>query len=122
MLFFIPVPKIWDWAELFQFPKSKKSFPLTPDTGEVQEDLLKEHTSAFLEMGEMYELNELKDMAEKTLLSQLDKENMVKMIYIGELFRAEDIFEAALKMTKINMTWLRNQVIFNMCNIAKVLQ
>ena len=78
--------------------------------GEVQEDLLKEHTSAFLEMGEMYELNELKDMAEKALLSQLDKENMVAMIYIGELFRADDIFEAALKMTKINMTWLRNQV------------
>ena len=78
--------------------------------GEVQEDLLKEHTSAFLEMGEMYELNELKDMAEKALLSQLDKENMVEMVYIGELFRAEDIFEAALKMTKINMTWLRNQV------------
>ena len=78
--------------------------------GEVQEDLMKEHTSAFLEMAEMYELNELKDMAEKALLSQLDKENMVEMVYIGELFRAEDIFEAALKMTKINMTWLRNQV------------
>ena len=79
-------------------------------TGEVQEEVLKEHTTAFLEMGEMYELNELKDMAEKALLSQLDKENMVEMVYIGELFRAEDIFEAALKMTKINMTWLRNQV------------
>ena len=49
-------------------------------------------------------------MAEIELLSQLDKENMVEMIYIGELFRAEEIFEAALKMIKINMTWLRNQV------------
>ena len=33
-------------------------------TGELQEDLLKEYASAFLEMGEVYELNELKDMAE----------------------------------------------------------
>ena len=32
MQFFIPVPKIWEWAELFPFPfpKSKKSFPFTP--------------------------------------------------------------------------------------------
>ena len=79
-------------------------------TGEVQEDIMKEHASAFLELGEMYDLQELKDMAEMELLSQLEKENMVEMISIGEIFRAEDIFEAALKMTKINMTWLRNQV------------
>ena len=79
-------------------------------TGEVQEDIMKEHASAFLELGEMYDLQELKDMAEMELLSQLEKENMVEMISIGEIFRAEDIFEAALKMTKINMTWLRKQV------------
>ena len=100
--------------------ESKANFKLSADvgrallryiyTGYVSEVMLKENTSAFLEMGEMYELNELKDMAERELLGQLHKENMVEMIYLGELFRAEDIFEAALKMTKINMTWLRNQV------------
>ena len=58
----------------------------------------------------MLDVQELKDMGEKELLSHLDKENMVDLISIGETFRAEDIFEAALKMTKINMTWLRNQV------------
>ena len=79
-------------------------------TGEVEEDIMKEHASAFLELGEMYDLQELKDMAEMELLSQLEKENMVEMISIGEIFRAEDIFEAALKMTKVNMSWLRNQV------------
>ena len=79
-------------------------------TGEVQEGLLKEHASAFLAMGEMYDLQELKDMAETELLSQLDKENMVVMISIGELFRAKNIFETALKMTRANMTWLRSQV------------
>ena len=58
----------------------------------------------------MLDVQELKDMGEKELLSHLDKENMVDLISIGETFRAEDIFEAALKMIKINMAWLRNQV------------
>ena len=49
-------------------------------------------------------------MTEVKLLGQLKKENMVEMISMGELYRAENIFEAALKMTKNNMTWLRNQV------------
>ena len=62
-------------------------------------------------MGEMYHLKELKDMAETELLIQLDKENMVAMLSIGDIFRAEDILEAALKMTKANMPWLRSQVI-----------
>ena len=48
--------------------------------------------------------------AEVELVDQLDKENMVAMLSIAEFYRADDIFEAALKMTKINMTWLRNQV------------
>ena len=61
-------------------------------------------------MGELYDLKELKELAEAELLIQLDKENMVGMISIGEIFRADDILEAALKMTKANMSWLRRQV------------
>ena len=80
-------------------------------TGELQEGLLKEHPAAFLAMGEMYQLKELKDMAETELLIQLDKENMVAMLSIGDIFRADDILEAALKMIKANMPWLRSQVI-----------
>ena len=79
-------------------------------TGDVQEELLKENASAFLEMGELYDLQEMKDIAETELLSQLNKENMVQMVALGELYRAEVIFAAALKMTKVNMSWLRNQV------------
>ena len=79
-------------------------------TGEMQEALLKEHATAFLAMGELYDLQELKNMAENELLIQLDKENMVAMISVGDTYRAESIYEAALKMTRANMTWLRNQV------------
>ena len=79
-------------------------------TGDLEDNVLEEHASAFLAMGEMYDLVELKDKAEAKLLSQLKRENMVEMISFGELYRAKGIFEAALKMTKNNMTWLRSQV------------
>ena len=72
--------------------------------------MLKEHTLAFLALGDLYDMQELKDMAETKLLSQLVKENMVEMIFVGELFKADNIYEAALKMTKANMAWLRDQV------------
>ena len=37
MKFFIPVPKVWEWAEPFPFlfPNDQKSFPLTPDLGSM---------------------------------------------------------------------------------------
>ena len=57
-------------------------------------------------MGEMYHLQELK----VELLKQLEMENMVEMISFGELFRADGILKAALKMTKSSIFWLRNQV------------
>ena len=44
------------------------------------------------------------------MLRQLDRKNMVEFISIGYHFRADKIFEAALKLTKANMTWLRTQV------------
>ena len=79
-------------------------------TGELEEGMLKEHTIALLELGNKYDVQELKDLAEGELLKQLDKKNMVQLVSIGDLFNATKIFEAALKMTKANMTWLRNQV------------
>jgi len=78
-------------------------------TEDVERDLMKEQASAFLSLGEMYNIEGLKEAAELELLSQLKKENMVDMIHLGELHRAEDLFEAALRMTKVNMSWLRDQ-------------
>ena len=79
-------------------------------TEQVPEQIMKEHAPAFLALGELYDLQELKGKAEVEMLSQLDKENMVAMLSIAEFYRADDIFEAALKMTKVNMAWLRIQV------------
>ena len=79
-------------------------------TGELEENILKEQTLAFLELGQKYDIQELKDLAEQEMLEQLDRKNMVEFVFMGDLFSAEKIFEAALKMTKANMSWLRNQV------------
>ena len=54
----------------------------------MKDSLLKDHPTAFLVLGEMYDLQELKDVAELVLLSQLMKENMVEMISMGEFYRA----------------------------------
>ena len=79
-------------------------------TGELEEGILGEEAEAFLELGDMYDMKALKDLAEGKLLRKLNKKNMVELISIGESFRADRIFEAALKMTKGNMAWLRTQV------------
>ena len=54
--------------------------------------------------------------ASAELLRQLNKKNMVQLVSIGDLFNANKIFEAALKMTKANMTWLRTQVCEEQCS------
>ena len=78
--------------------------------GEVAKELMNVHASTFLSLGEMYNIEGLKEAAELELLSQLKKENMVDMIHLGELHKAQALFEAAFRMTKVNMTWLRDQV------------
>merc|ERR1719239_661513 len=78
-------------------------------TGELEEDKLNEHAIAFMELGNKYDVQELKDLAEGELLRQLNKKNMVQLVSIGDLFNANKIFGAALKMTKANMAWLRTQ-------------
>ena len=49
-------------------------------TGKLDESLLKEHAPSFLELGEMYDLRELKDMAEGELMKRLDKKTMVTLL------------------------------------------
>ena len=87
--------------------------------GELEEDLLKEHAVAFLELGNKYIVQELKDLAEGEMLKQLNKKNMVRFLSIGDLFNANKIFEAALKMTKANMNWLRSQVSVMNCKLPE---
>ena len=66
----------------------------------LDETLLKDQAVAFLELGELKELQELKGTSERELLKQLDKETMVRLLSIGEVFHAEELFEAALYLTR----------------------
>ena len=65
--------------------ESKANFKLSAEVGRAfvrfiyTAVLENEHTLAFLEMGEKYDLHGLKNLAEKEFLGQLEKENMVKM-------------------------------------------
>ena len=79
-------------------------------TGEMDKDVLKMHAVAFLELGEKYDVQNLKLLSEGEMLRQLDRKNMVEFISIGDIFKADKILEAALKLTKANLTWLRSQV------------
>ena len=79
-------------------------------TGELEESLLREEAVPFLELGDKYDVQELKELAEGELLRQLSRKNMVELVSIGDTHNANRILEAALKMTKVNMTWLRSQV------------
>ena len=78
--------------------------------GALQKNILEEQAAAFLELGNKYDMQELKDLAEAELLRQLDKKNMVEFVSFGDIFNAKKLFETALKMTKANMSWLRSQV------------
>ena len=79
-------------------------------TGELEDQVFKEETVVFLELGDKYNVQGLKDLAETELLSQLEKTNMVSLVSIGDLYNAKEIFEAALEMTKANLPWLHSQV------------
>ena len=63
----------------------------------------------FLELGEKYQIEELKMVAEKEMLVQLDKINMVNFLSIGDLFNAKNLREASLNLTRANLGWLRGQ-------------
>ena len=78
--------------------------------GELEKGILEMHALAFLELCEKYDVQTPETLAEGEMLRQLDRKNMVEFFSIGSLFRANKILEAALKLTKANMAWLRSQV------------
>ena len=54
---------------------------------EVEEGLLEEQVVAFLELGEKYQVNKLKELAENTMVKSLKKENMIEFFKAAEMFR-----------------------------------
>ena len=90
---------------------------------EIEEDILKEEVVAFLELGEKYEVEKLKELAEEKMLQLLERGNMVEFLIAGDMFRlfspflfgsslcprAMRIKVAALQLAKIHLAWLRGE-------------
>ena len=54
---------------------------------EVEEGLLEQEVVAFLELGEQYQVNKLKELAEDTMVKSLKKENMIEFLQAADMFR-----------------------------------
>jgi len=76
---------------------------------EVEEDLLKREVVAFLELGEKYQVERLKEFAEDWMLKSLNKDNMVDFLVAADTFRARRIKAAALRLAMANKDWLRGE-------------
>ena len=89
---------------------------------ELEEDILKENVVTFLELGEKYEVEKLKELAEAKMLQLLHRDNMVDFLMAGDLFRwlvfaikktsyswsrAARIKAAALQLARGSLAWLR---------------
>ena len=58
-------------------------------TGELDEDLLKEHAVAFLELGNQYIVQELKDLAEQEMLKQLNRRKSRSLLLCAVALKVE---------------------------------
>ena len=93
---------------------------------EVEEDLLKQEAVVFLELGEQYQVEKLKELAEDWMLKNLNKDTMIDFLVAADTFRytlnsfncekviqafsrAGRIKAAALQLAKANMAWLRGE-------------
>ena len=54
---------------------------------EGEEGLLEQEVGAFLELGEKYEVEKLKELAEITMVRSLKKENMIEFFQAADMFR-----------------------------------
>ena len=74
----------------------------------LDKDILVKEAVSFLELGDKYQMPGLKELAEEEMMTQLSRENMVKLLAISDLYRAKELREAAIKFTKLNMAWIRS--------------
>merc|ERR1712004_134598 len=77
-------------------------------TAKLDKKVLAKEAVSFLELGDKYQVPGLKELAEEEMMTQLSRENMVKLLAISDLYRAKELREAAIKFTKLNMSWVRS--------------
>ena len=78
-------------------------------SGEVPDDSLRENIKTFLELADFYDLGSLKLQTEKAAARKMSCENMVDMYVLADLYRAENLKEAAENLIKKNKETLKKQ-------------
>merc|ERR1719427_1278897 len=70
---------------------------------QVDEEIMKENAVSFLDLGEKYDMGELKEVVEQNMIANLNKENMLNFFLAGELYKGEKIKAAGKPFLKQNM-------------------
>eukprot|EP00092_Neocalanus_flemingeri_P019277 GFUD01020881.1.p1 GENE.GFUD01020881.1~~GFUD01020881.1.p1 ORF type:complete len:349 (+),score=93.89 GFUD01020881.1:58-1104(+) len=76
-------------------------------TGQVDKEVLNENIISFLDLGEKYNMNELKAVAEQVMITNLDKKNMLSFFLAGDLYRGQKIRTAAKTFLEENKKSLK---------------
>jgi len=64
-------------------------------TGDIDEEVMSENCVIFFELGEKYDMEDLKVVAEQTMISSLNPENMISFFKAGQMLRGENIRASA---------------------------
>jgi len=64
-------------------------------TGDMDEKVMSENCVIFFELGERYDMKDLKIVAEQAMISSLNPENMISFFKSGQLLRGENIRASA---------------------------
>ena len=81
-------------------------------TAKLDKEILAKEAVSFLELGDKYQMPGLKELAEEEMMTQLSRENMVKLLAISDLYRAKELREAAIKFTKLRYALKKKPILF----------
>jgi len=76
----------------------------------VEENVFEKNVIEFLNIGEKYNLSELKEKAEHFMISNMKKETVIEFLLAGDLFVADQVKEAALRFLCLNKPLLQENL------------
>ena len=78
-------------------------------TGEMDEKVMNENCVIFLELGEKYDIGDLKNVAEQAMIANLNHQNMISFFKAGQLFRGESIRASAKTFISQNINSVKDK-------------
>ena len=70
---------------------------------------LENDAEVFLKLGDLYEMEALKDLAERKMMDNLSTDNMVKFFLVGDQYKAEGLRMKAKDLIKCNIKMLKKK-------------